>query len=101
MRSGMRTINLCVTVCDSMIHWSASIYRSFVTLLKCQTTNVTSPRLQPSLQSSSKLAHATRRVAGHSVIVLSTLVKGVGESFMLAGQATESITSGEGSNVHK
>jgi len=45
-------------------------------------------------ESSSKLAHATRRVAGHSVIVLSTLVKGVGESFMLAGQATESVTSG-------
>ncbi|GMH65822.1 hypothetical protein TL16_g04288 [Triparma laevis f. inornata] len=38
--------------------------------------------------------HATRKVAGHSVKVFSTLVKGLGESFLLVGQATESVASG-------
>ena len=36
----------------------------------------------------SKFAHVTRKVAGHGVKVMSTMVKGVGESFMLVGQAT-------------
>ena len=36
----------------------------------------------------SKFAHVTRKVAGHGVKVMSTMVKGVGESFLLVGQAT-------------
>lgn len=37
-------------------------------------------------ESNSRLAHATRRVAGHGVSVMATFIKGVGESFILAGQ---------------